>query len=230
EAVGVGLEPQGHQQLAQGAAAAGEERYGDVLAPRLAQQRDGAAARSDADQPLGREALYLRGVVLPGAVEVGHQAAVPFDPWARGDDAPQARGLRRVGDARRLTALDAHSPPPLDLDHAAEGRRLEQVDRGLVARRQAHLPESLLARLLDRRVEHRPRDATPAVAARHAQALVPDQARRVRPDALPADHGAADVRPLDLRPRAGDPAVAPARHVLATLPPFAGGAQTAGLV
>src|SRR5436190_4357415 len=112
QAIGVRLEAQRQQELAQSSAPAGEQADGDVLAPRLAQDRDRAATRADTDQTDRGQALQLIGIEVVSAIHVRNDPAVEVDARARDDPWEEPLGLPRLRHTCRLTALDPQSAPP----------------------------------------------------------------------------------------------------------------------
>src|SRR5579859_1184144 len=97
EAVGIRLEAQGHEQISEGTARAGDERDGEVVSPGLTQSRDRAPARAGAQHPVPGEPGELLGPEVAGTVEVGGDAAVKLEPGAFRDGGPQLGGFDLVG-------------------------------------------------------------------------------------------------------------------------------------
>src|ERR1700674_1755769 len=130
-------------------------------------------------------------------VEIGGDSAVKVDARRAGDRRPQLFCLLGCWNPRRLTAFDADAFPPANVDQPSEAGRLEQPHGARIACCEAHLPETLLASLGDRRSEHGLRQALPPMGAGDPQALVPDEPWRVGSQSLQPDHDAVQLDSLE---------------------------------
>src|SRR6266540_5020729 len=218
EAVRIRFETQRQQQLAQRPSGAGDKADGNVVPPGLAQPGHCPAPRAGAQHPGACQSSQLGADQVSRPVEVCGHSAVHVETATARDRRPQLLGLGGIRDARRLAALHARPLPPANVLPPLEAGRLEQRDRLDGAGREAHLFEPLLARLGDRRGQHRPRDALSAVRGGNAQALVPDQARGIGSQALHAGDHAVDLGGLELGARIRHPLVEHLGDVVAAAP------------
>jgi hypothetical protein len=93
------------------------------------------------------------------------------------------------------------------LDDVPEAGGLEKPPGGQIACGEPDLAKAVIARFLDGRREHGPRDSLSMMARLNAQSLVPDKARGEGPCALHTDHLAIQLGRLERRRRIRYPAV-----------------------